>query len=317
MKTTVLILGAKGMLGQSLVKVFLDDTLFEVVSWDKEDLDLTDEKSLWEKITEAWPDIIINASAYNFVDLCQKNEEEYRKAVLINTRVPSILAQIAQDLRAILVHYSTDYVFDGKKPRYRGEGRAPGCCGSGCLGCSYFRKDGIFDGYREHDKPQPLSLYGKTKYDGEMEIEKKTDQYYIIRLSKLFGKPAQSEYAKKSFFDIILEKGKSQDVVEVIDDEKSCFTYAPDLALATKELIQEENAFGIYHLVNEGTVTWFEAVQYLFEHVGLSTKVVPVTASFFTRDAQRPSQSTLLNTKVKPLRSWKEALNVHLNEDIS
>jgi dTDP-4-dehydrorhamnose reductase len=317
MKTTVLILGAKGMLGQALVSVFSEDTPYTVLAWDREDLDLTHKEEMWKKITQAWPDIIINASAYNFVDLCQKDEEEYRKAVAINTRVPSLLAEISQELRAILIHYSTDYVFDGKVPRYKGEGRAPGCCGSGCMGCSYFRKDGIFDGYREHDRPQPLSRYGKTKYDGEMEIEKKTDQYYIIRLSKLFGKPAQSEYAKKSFFAIILEKGRGQDSIEVIDDEKSCFTYAPDLALATKNLLEEETAFGIYHLVNEGAVTWFEAVQYLFEYTGISTKILPVEASFFTRDAQRPSQSTLLNTKVKPLRSWKEALKEYLENDLS
>lgn len=317
MEITILILGAKGMLGQALVKVFSEDALYKIIAWDKENLDLTHKEEMWKKITEVWPDIIINASAYNFVDLCQKNEEEYHKAILMNTNTPSILAEISQELRSIFIHYSTDYIFDGKKPRYRGEGRAPGCCGSGCAGCSYFRKDGSFDGYREHDRPQPLSRYGKTKYDGELEIEKKLDQYYIIRLSKLFGKPAQSEYAKKSFFDIILEKGRTQDTLEIIDDEKSCFTYAPDLALATKELIQEENAFGIYHLVNEGAVTWFEASQYLFEYMKLSPKIIPVKASFFTRNAQRPAQSVLLNTKVKPLRLWNEALKAYLGEDVS
>lgn len=323
------------MLGQELAKVFSEksadsssqpslrpsdtssltqgegDSGYEVHAWDREDLDLSDEQEVRAKVTELWPDIIINASAYNAVDACEDLDEEYEKARMINSLAPGVLSDIANDFRSTIVHFSTDYVFDGKRPRYRGEGRAPGCCGSGCRGCSYFGSLN-FDGYREHDLPQPLSRYGETKYAGEMAVEKGTDQHYIIRLSKLFGAPAQAEGAKRSFFDVMLERGREEKEVSAVHDENSAFTYAPDLAKETRALIEEGALFGVYHLTNSGSATWYEATRKLYDLAGFATTVRPVPASEFPRPAQRPAQSYLVNTKREAVRGWEEALKEYL-----
>lgn len=309
---SILILGCKGMLGQELVKVFSEGDECIVTAWDREDVDVTDEKGLRQKIMNLWPDVIINATAYNAVDLCETSEEERVKAETLNTKVPGLLAEIANDLQSTIVHYSTDYVFDGEQPKFREAGRrAPGCCGSGCASCSYLNREKKFDGYREYDFPCPLSVYGKTKYEGERAVEKNCQNHYIIRLSKLFGKPAQAEGAKRSFFDVILEKARTEGKVKVVDGEKSCFTYAPDLAKKTRELV-EKSPSGIYHCANVGAITWYEATRKLFEIAGIDAEVEPVSPEAFLRPAKRPPFSVLVSTKTEPMRSWEEAVREYL-----
>lgn len=308
---SVVILGAKGMLGQELVRVFSTDKNYEVSALDKNDIDITDEKQLRAKLTELWPDLIINAAAYNAVDLCEKDHEEYKKAAALNAKAPKVLAEISKDLQAILVHYSSDYVFDGGRPRYR-DGVAPGCCQKKCRKCGYEGPEEAIDGYREEDLPNPLSRYGKTKYEGEQAVEKNTDQFYIIRLSKLFGQPGHATDAKKSFFDVMLEKGEELGEVRVVDGETSNFTYAPDLAQQTKNIIDTHKPFGIYHITNPGAVTWYDAAKRLFELAQKPFKVYPVLPENFPRPAPRPKFSVLINTKLKPLRHYEEALMDHL-----
>lgn len=323
---SVLILGSKGMLGQELAIAFdsinneknggsdASEKEYVVTGWDREDIDVTHERETREKIMNLWPDVIINATAYNAVDLCETSEEEREKAEALNAKVPSLLADIANDLQSTIVHYSTDYVFDGLQPKYRDQGRrAPGCCGSGCAGCSYMDPTGAFDGYREHDRPNPIQVYGNTKFDGEKEIEKKCQDHYIIRLSKLFGRPASAEGAKRSFFDVILEKARNEGSVKVVDGEKSCFTYAPDLARKTKEIIEGCQP-GIYHVVNAGAVTWYEATQKLFEISGILAEVKPISPDVLRRPAKRPAQSVLISTKTVSMRSWELAVREYLGK---
>jgi len=309
-KQSLLILGSQGMLGQELVKIFSSDA-YEVTAWDREDLDLSDEAQIRSKISDLWPDIVVNASAYNAVDLCEEDDREYEKAILLNTKAPGILADVANDLRAVLVHFSTDYVFDGLRPEYRGEGNAPGCCGSGCSGCSYRSPSGKFDGYREHDKPKPISRYGKTKYEGELAVEKGTDQHYIIRLSRLFGRPASIQGAKQSFFDAMLSRTKEGKNIQAVNDEISCFTYAPDLAQKTKDILENEETFGIYHIANQGEASWYDAMRELLTLEGMDNDIQPVSGGIFKRPAQRPQRSPLINTKTAPLRPWQEALQAY------
>jgi dTDP-4-dehydrorhamnose reductase len=310
-KPSLLILGSQGMLGQELVKVFSLDN-YEVTAWDRKDMDLSDEAQIRSKVSDLWPDIIVNASAYNAVDLCEKNDQEYEQAKLLNTKAPGVLADVANDLRAVLVHFSTDYVFDGLRPEYRGEGNAPGCCGSGCRGCSYRSPLENFDGYREHDKPKPLSRYGKTKYEGELAVEKGTDQHYIIRLSRLFGEPASIEGAKQGFFDAMLSRAKERWDIQAVDDEISCFTYAPDLAFATKQILEKKRDFGMYHLTNSGSASWYEATQEFFSLLKSSPEIHSVSGKIFHRPAKRPRYSVLINTKTAPLRNWQEALREYV-----
>jgi dTDP-4-dehydrorhamnose reductase len=308
MKKTVLIIGAQGMLGQELVKEFSRDA-YDVVAWDRNDIDVTQHDVLTEKITTLWPDIIINATAYNAVDLCEQDDTEYAKARALNSETPGILAKIAASLQAVFVHYSTDYVFDGQRPQYL-KGRAPQCCGQRCKGCQYMGPEESlpYFAYTEDDRPHPISRYGQSKYGGEQNVARNGSQYYIIRLSKLFGLPASSAHAKRSFFDMMLEMGRKNDEVKVVNGEVSCFTYAPDLAHATREIIEVERPSGIYHVTNSGACTWYDGVKELYRLAKLPTKIIPVESSEFPRPAKRPQSSVLVATKIDPLRSWQEAL---------
>jgi dTDP-4-dehydrorhamnose reductase len=302
----ILIIGAKGMLGQELAKIFKSDKDYKVIAWDKEDLDIANEVAVSKKIKVIHPEIIINSAAYNAVDKCEE-PKEYKIAQKINGLAPGYLAKIAKKIGATLIHYSTDYVFSGMPKTEEPKG-----CAHSCFTCELHKGFQTEIGFKEDDKPKPINKYGKTKLLGEQEIQKNTKKYYLIRTSKLFGKPANAPGAKRSFFDLILESGKKNKSVKVVNNETSCFTYAPDLARKTKEIIDAKKPFGIYHITNSGACTWHEAALELYRQKKLKTKVIPIASSDLTRSAKRPAVSVLINTKLNPLRSWKEALKEYL-----
>jgi dTDP-4-dehydrorhamnose reductase len=302
----ILIIGAKGMLGQELVKTF-SNKKNEVVAWDRENIDITDAKQVTEKITKLKPDVILNAAAYNAVDKCEKDAKEYALAKKINGNAPGYLAKVASTIGATLVHYSTDYVFDGMP-----DIPEPAGCGGSCGSCSLHEGFVPELGFKEDAIPNPIQKYGKSKLLGEDNVIKYAQKYYIIRLSKLFGKPATAKDAKRSFFDVMLEVGEKHKEVKAIDEETDCFTYAPDLAKRTRDILDLEMPFGIYHVTNTGACTWYEAVVELYKQAKIKAKVVPVSGDEFSRPAQRPYVSTLLNTKLMPMRSWKLALKDYL-----
>lgn len=309
----VLIIGANGMLGQELVKTFKLDKDYKVTAWDFNKIDITDESQVKEKVEKLKPEIILNAAAYTAVDLCEKDKTESEKAKALNGKAPGYLAKVAKKINAVLVHYSTDYVFSGMPEIPEPEGCA-GSCGS----CSLHENFIPQIGFREDALPEPVQKYGKTKLLGEENIMKSGERYYIIRLSKLFGRPAKAKNAKRSFFDVMLEVGKKAEKnkaeVKVVDEETSCFTYAPDLAKKTKEIVEAEKPYGIYHVSNEGACTWYEAVLELYRQAKIKVKVVPVGSDEFPRPAQRPYVSSLINTKLNPLRNWKLALREYLKK---
>ncbi len=282
----VLILGAHGMLGRALCQVFSADPRYTVLGWDVEEIDLTDLRVSERNICAVAPDIILNAVAYNAVDLCETNEEEYRRARLLNARIPESLAKLSEAIGATLIHYSTDYVFDGTNQ----------------------------NGYTEAAEPHPLSRYGMTKREGELAVLAIPGRHFVIRLSKLFGKPALSMAGKQSFFEKMLVAAKRRAEVSVVDGERSCFTYAPDLAQATSQCIEDRSKPGIYHLANSGAATWYEAAQELFHRVRPDMLVSPVSSDAFPRPAERPAYSVLLNTKRPLLRDYREALREFISE---
>ncbi len=303
----VLIIGAKGMLGQELVNVFKSDKDYKVTAWDFDKIDISDEVQVKEKISKLSPNVIINAAAYNAVDLCEKDKAEFEKAKKINGKAPGYLAKVAKKIDAIFVQYSSDYVFSGLP-----EIPEPLGCGGSCSSCSLHEGFSPQLGFDENAIPDPVQKYGKTKLMGEEAVQKNGEKYYIIRPSKIFGKPAKAKNAKKSFFDVMLAVGKKNAEVNVVDEETSCFTYAPDLANKTREIIEANKPFGIYHVVNEGACTWYEAVVELYRMAKIKTKVVPVAGDEFPRPAQRPYVSTLINTRLNPMRSYKIALREYL-----
>lgn len=305
----VLIIGSKGMLGQELIRVFSDEG-YDVVGWDRESIDIVNEEESRKKITELKPDLILNAAAYNAVDNCEEDEKELEKAKEINGFAPGYLAEISKEIGVTFVHYSTDYVFGEMMP----EIPEPEGCNHSCANCSLHEGFEPEIGFREDDETAPVNKYGETKLLGEKQVQEKGEKFYIIRLSKLFGKPAESEGAKKSFFDVMLEVAKNNKEIKAVDEETSCFTYAPDLAKKSKEIVEAKKDFGIYHVINSGPCTWYEAVVELYKQAGLDKEVIPVGGDEFSRPAKRPYFSVLLNTKLNPLRSYKEALKEYLEE---
>ncbi|TSC94863.1 MAG: Uncharacterized protein Athens101428_145 [Candidatus Berkelbacteria bacterium Athens1014_28] len=306
----VLIIGSKGMLGQELVRTFSEDVDYDIVAWNRKDIDITDKEQIRMKVKKVKPDVIINAAAYNAVDKCEEDEKEYETAKNINGKAPGYLAQIAKEMGAIFVHYSTDYVFGKEMPPIP---EPTGCTGS-CASCG-LHNDYIPEiGFDENAKPAPVNKYGKTKLMGEKSVQKKGEKYYIIRLAALFGRPAISKEAKKGFFEGIIEGGKKGEVKKIVDEETTCFTYAPDLAKKTKEVIESKKPFGIYHITNSDYGTWYEAAAELYELAKIDSELIPVSRSEFPRIAKTPFFSVLINTKLNPLRSYKEALGEYLKD---
>ena len=286
-KPKVIIIGADGMLGQALHRSFEKGNKYELLAWDRNEIDISDEKMVGEKIRDEDPSLIINAAAYNAVDRIEEDAKVYALARKINSDGPKFLALAAKRTGAVLVHYISDYVFDGQKKEYL-----------------------------ENDLPCPISRYGETKLTGEENVRKTMIKHYLIRTSKLFGTPARSEGAKKSFFAIMLELAKTHQTVKAVDEELSCFTFAADLAEATRKLVEKKFPFGTYHMINEGAETWYSALKSIFAMAGVvGVEIMPVTGSEFPRPARRPAMSVLKNTKFPHLRPWKDAAAEWLEEE--
>lgn len=281
----ILILGGQGNLGSQLTKLFSDD--YETVSLDRGDLDVLDFAALSAKIRELKPELIINTVAYNAVDKCE-DKDAYIDARKLNADLPKILADLALEIEAVLVHYSSDYVFNGTEQK---------------------------QSFAEDETPNPINKYGESKFQGENEVRRRAGlglKYYLIRTSKLFGPAGTSPNAKPSFFDIMLNLAENKNELTVVNEELSCFTYTPDLAVATKRLWELEVPFGIYHLVNEGPATWYEAATELFRQKHIEIALRAIRSENLLRAARRPKFSVLQNTKVRKLRNWREALREYL-----
>ncbi|NCF75513.1 MAG: sugar nucleotide-binding protein [Xanthomonadaceae bacterium] len=147
-----------------------------------------------------------------------------------------------------------------------------------------------------------------------LELSKINDKfyYYIIRTSKLFGPLGKSKGVKKSFFDIMQNLSKYKKEIKVVDGETSCFTYTKDLAQATYKLVNDKTDKGIYHINNSSKCTWYEATKFLFNITKKKIRIIPISPNEFLSSAKRPEYAVLLNTKLKPLRSWKTALKEYL-----
>ena len=277
MGTKILILGSHGTLGQALT-LELGHHGYQLTTWDRTDLDITSNQ-ITPKITELKPDVIINATGYNAVDKAESSEEEKAAAFLLNTEVPEKLANLAKSLDAIFVNFSTDYVFKGDKKH----------------------------GYVESDMPDPQSNYAKSKYEGEKEVQKTNGKYYIIRLSRLFGEKGVSISSKRSFVEIMLGEIDKPELM-VKNEDYSSPTYAPDLSVLVRNLIESKKPWGIYHGANSGACTWYEWAGEIFRLMGRGPKLIPGTAKDYPNTAPHPAYSELINTKLPQGRSWREAL---------
>ena len=285
----VLITGAQGQLGRALIASFAGRA--EVTACDRATLDLSNSESIRAKIREAAPEMILNAGAYTAVD---KAESEPDLAMAINGRAPGVLAEEARRSGALLVHYSTDYVFDGSK-------------------------DGP---WVEDDPTNPLSVYGATKLAGEQAIQNAGGRFLIFRTSWVYGPEG------KNFVLTMLRFGRERDTLNVVDDQVGAPTTAAELARATHKIVTGiiENKFGsadelagIYHMTCSGSVSWCGFARAIFDRAsGLLDGKVPTVNQIATSDyptpAKRPHNSVLSNDKLYRrfgvrLAPWETALD--------
>ncbi len=275
----VLILGAKGNLGQDLAAAFAAAG-HEVVALDREDLDILDEAAVRRRVLVELPAAVINAVAYNDVDGAE-DPAKRPFAFRLNADAPGRLAAISAEAGAAFVHYSTDYVFAGTKP----------------------------EGYAEDDEPDPVSAYGESKRAGELAVQRAGGRWFVCRLSKIFGRPGSSELSKPSFVGIMVRLAKTKPELNIVDEEVGCPTYTKDIAEATLRLLTGGFAPGVYHLVNSGPgVTWYGFAEEFFGLLGVKTPRRPVSSALFPKPARRPKFAALRNTKFPALRSRLEAL---------
>jgi dTDP-4-dehydrorhamnose reductase len=276
--TKILVLGSNGNLGNELLGVLSD---LNPVGWDKEQLDITDEEAVWDKITEFKPDVVFNCVAYNAVD---KAEEDRMTAESINGYGVGNVAKACKATGATLVQYGSGMVFDGNKSA----------------------------GYDEDDATDPVNAYGRSKLLGEMEILENMENFYIFRTSWLFGKTGPGAGNKKSFIEIMVEKAALKKI-NVVEDEVGKPTYTLDLAQASRAVVEMGKPFGIYHLTNSGIASRLDWAREIFRIKNLPVEIIPIKGEDIERKAKRPHFEVLNNTKFIELRPWMEALKEFLS----
>lgn len=290
-KYKVLITGSSGMLGIDLANELRRG--YRLTGTDTADssesrlrrfykLDITDFKSTADVFKKVKPDIVVHTAAWTDVDGCELNKD---KAYAINSDGTRNVALACKRIGAVLVYISTDFVFDGKKKRP----------------------------YREDDKTGPLSVYADSKLEGETAVKKTLKKYFILRTSWLYGKHG------KNFVDTITAKSKKGGLLKVVDDQIGSPTYTKDLAKAIRILIGKNiKDFGVYHVSNSGSVSWYEYARAILKISGVKAKVVPISSKELARPARRPAMSVLDSSKFEKvtghkMRNWKIALQEYLN----
>lgn len=271
----ILITGASGMLGHALSDAFRD---YELLLTDRGELDITDPEAITDAIESFRPEALINAAAYTAVDACEEPANQ-PLATLLNATAVGYLAQATSSFGIPLVHFSTDYIFDGKNP----------------------------EGYDETFAHfAPVNAYGATKLAGERELQKHTDKFYLIRTQWLYGRHG------KNFVDTMLQLGKDKKEIEVVNDQHGSPTWTVDLAQQTRLILEKRLPFGVYHGVNLGVTTWYHFAKKIFELAGMDVRVLPVTSDRFPRPAQRPEWSALRNTKLPTMPRWEEGVKGYM-----
>lgn len=274
----VLVTGANGQLGQALQSISGNYPEIDFVFCSSSDLDITKKESCQAVFSKYKPTFCINAAAYTAVD---KAESEPEKAHSINVIGAQNLAEVCKENETVLIHVSTDFVFDGEKT-------TP---------------------YNEDDSPNPTGVYGQTKLDGEKVIQKTFKNYFIVRTSWVY-----SQFGN-NFMKTMLRLASERDSLSVVNDQTGTPTNAVDLAETLIKIIRSNSkAFGVYNFSNDGQCSWYDFAQKIFEINKIKIDLQPIPTSSYPTPAKRPSYSVLDKSKIKEVfgvevLDWKKSLN--------
>ena len=284
----IMITGASGQLGLALFRLLGSQSQYELLRTDVttsddgaiQALDITDEAEVKAYINMNMPDIIINCAAFTAVDLCESQED---RAYQINALGPKNLAIAADGINAKLVHVSTDYVFDGL----------------------------AFEPYEEDFQTNPISAYGRTKQAGDVFVRANCSKFFILRTAWVYGEG-------KNFIKTMLRLAQTNSKVRVVADQYGTPTSALELARVIVFLM-ETDSYGIYHATCEGSTTWYEFAQTIFQTAGIDITVEPISTSEYPTPAKRPMYSVLDNKALRVrhgyyMKDWKDALQEYMQQ---
>jgi dTDP-4-dehydrorhamnose reductase len=279
----ILLIGARGQLGTDLHRV-LENRNVTVVPLTHADLDVRDTTSVRMALFDAQPDVLINTSAFHKVEEC---ETQPQLAFEVNALAVGRLARACAESGTVLVHFSTDYVFDGAK-------KAP---------------------YEVEDRPTPLNVYGVAKAAGEMLIPFNTDRYFVIRTCGLYGH-AGSSGKGGNFVENMLKRARDGQALRVVNDQVLTPTATADVAEMVGQLLTTD-AYGLYHVTSEGECSWYEFTRKILELEGLRNELKPVSTAEFPSPVKRPSYSVLGKRRLNALglgtmAHWEDALRRYL-----
>ena len=275
----VLVTGVKGQLGYDVVNE-LEKRGHTAVGTDVDNMDITNPELVEKTLDEVRPDAVIHCAAYTAVDAAEDNVELCRR---INAEGTKNIAVVCEKLGIKMMYISTDYVFNGE-------------------GDNFWEPD---------DVREPLNVYGQTKYEGELEVEKHVEKFFIVRIAWVFGVNG------KNFIKTMLRLGENNKTIKVVNDQVGSPTYTYDLARLLVDMI-ETDKYGRYHATNEGLCTWYEFAKEIFRQAGMDVEVRPVTSDEFPSKAKRPHNSRISKEKLteagfERLPVWQDALERYLS----
>lgn len=284
----VFVTGVKGQLGHDVMDE-LAKRGYDRVGVDIEEMDITDAASVERVIGEAKPDAVIHCAAWTAVDLAE-DEDKVEKVRLVNAIGTENIAKVCKELDCKMLYLSTDYVFDG-------QGTRP---------------------WEPDDERHPLNVYGQTKYEGELAVEKWLEKYFIVRIAWVFGVNG------KNFIKTMLNLGKTRDHLTVVSDQIGSPTYTYDLSRLLVDMVETEK-YGRYHATNEGICSWYEFACEIFRQAAKidpvyeKVTVSPVSSDEYPARAKRPSNSRMSKEKLtengfERLPAWQDALERYLKE---
>lgn len=285
MKPKLLIIGSNGQLGSDMVYLAHKEG-YQLTGIDFPDIDITNSEKTNECILNLRPDFIINCAAYTAVDNC---ESDQKAAYAVNAQGPGNIAIAAKKNGATLIHISTDYVFNGSKT-------TP---------------------YTEDDKPDPLTVYGKSKLEGEQLVAAHCEKHMIFRIAWLYG--INGNNFVKTIRNVAKTKAERNERLTVVNDQFGTPTYTREVCRQIFKLIEQPH-YGIFHCTNEGQCSWFDFAGHIINTAGIKVDLVPCTTKEFPRPAPRPQYSVLENAHLKRLHlnvmtDWKTAFSSFISDE--